>query len=227
MSKTKIPLDVIKARLTDYGIFEKGFSFLNYVSCEEVYLENEFGIVKAAMTNLKKGYVPNIQTAVDKNEYFKNQSCKVNLDSYDYSLVIYVKWNSKVSIICPTHGVFQQTPNAHLSGKGCTQCSLLTQGHSKTNFKQRCLKNNNGLGFLYVIKCFNDKEEFLKVGITSKSVIERFKYKLPYKFEVLNLVEDTSDNIHTLETFIKNYYKSIKYIPLIHFEGHTECFKVV
>lgn len=227
MSKTKISLDVINSRLQDYGIFEKGFSFLNYVSCEEVYLENEFGIVKAAMTNLKKGYIPNIQTAVNKNEYFKKQAYKIHGDTYDYSRINYVRWNTKISIICPIHGVFEQTPNAHLSNKGCTPCSLVLQGHSKTSFRKRCLKNNNGLGILYVIKCFNDKEEFIKIGITSRSVEERFKYNFPYNFEILNIVQDFSDNIHTLETLIKSYYKNIKYIPLIHFEGHTECFKVV
>lgn len=225
--KRKLSLDTVNSRLKSYGIFNKGFSLVQYVTGEEIYLKNKYGIVKASMANLKKGFIPNIQTAINKNEYFINQAYEIHPNIYDYSLIEYVKWDSKISIICPIHGVFQQTPNAHLSGKGCLDCSLILQGHSKTNFKQRCLKNNNGLGILYVIRCFNNDEEFYKVGITSKSVIERFKYKFPYQFEIINIIEDCSDNIHTLETFIKNFYKEKSYKPLIHFEGYTECFKVV
>jgi len=42
---------------------------------------------------------------------------------YDYSLVEYVNAKSKVIIICPIHGIFEQTPNSHLMGKGCSKCS--------------------------------------------------------------------------------------------------------
>lgn len=225
--KRKLSLDTINERLRDYGVFDKGFSLLQYVTGEEIYLKNKHGVVKASMANLKKGYTPNIQTAINKNEYFINQSQEIHSNFYDYSLVNYIKWDSKVIIICPVHGQFEQTPNSHLSGKNCLQCSLMIQGHSKTNFKQRCNKNNNGLGILYIIRCFNENEEFYKVGITSRSVEERFKYKFPYQFEIINTVQDCSDNIHSLETFIKNFYKNKSYKPLINFEGHTECFKGV
>ena len=42
---------------------------------------------------------------------------------YDYSKVIYKDAFSKVSIICPEHGIFKITPNQHLSGKGCPKCN--------------------------------------------------------------------------------------------------------
>ena len=47
---------------------------------------------------------------------------KVHGDQYDYSKVEYVKNDSKVTIICPIHGEFEQTPSGHLSGKGCMHC---------------------------------------------------------------------------------------------------------
>ena len=43
-------------------------------------------------------------------------------DKYDYSLVDYEKSNKKVKIICDKHGEFEQTPNGHLSKKGCQKC---------------------------------------------------------------------------------------------------------
>jgi len=44
-------------------------------------------------------------------------------DKYDYSLVEYKNFNSKIKIICPIHGAFEQTPSNHLSKKGCAACS--------------------------------------------------------------------------------------------------------
>jgi Protein of unknown function (DUF723) len=42
---------------------------------------------------------------------------------YDYSLVQYVNNSTKVKILCPLHGIFEQIPNSHLLGKGCAKCS--------------------------------------------------------------------------------------------------------
>lgn len=44
---------------------------------------------------------------------------------YDYSLVKYESSHKKIKIICPTHGIFEQTPNSHMNGNGCKQCSNL------------------------------------------------------------------------------------------------------
>ena len=41
---------------------------------------------------------------------------------YDYSMVEYKNNNAKVKIICPIHGVFEQTPWHHISGHGCSRC---------------------------------------------------------------------------------------------------------
>ena len=49
----------------------------------------------------------------------------VHGDRYDYSLVEYKNWRSPVKITCPEHGVFEQIPNNHLKGRGCSHCALL------------------------------------------------------------------------------------------------------
>jgi hypothetical protein len=41
---------------------------------------------------------------------------------YDYSLVNYINANTKVKIICPKHGEFEQQPNNHLFGQRCIKC---------------------------------------------------------------------------------------------------------
>jgi hypothetical protein len=43
-------------------------------------------------------------------------------NKYDYSLVNYRQSHSKITIICPFHGNFYQTPRHHLNGDGCPKC---------------------------------------------------------------------------------------------------------
>lgn len=43
-------------------------------------------------------------------------------DRFDYSEVDYINSSTKIKIICKEHGVFEQTPNSHLQGKGCKHC---------------------------------------------------------------------------------------------------------
>jgi hypothetical protein len=47
---------------------------------------------------------------------------KIHKFRYDYSLVNYLGANKKVRIICKEHGIFEQTPSKHLSGRGCISC---------------------------------------------------------------------------------------------------------
>lgn len=59
---------------------------------------------------------------------FIERAMLIHGDKYDYSKVVYTKSNEKVCIICPEHGEFWQTPNAHISrGSGCPIC-----GHHKS-----------------------------------------------------------------------------------------------
>ena len=56
---------------------------------------------------------------------------KANLvhdNKYDYSKVKYIDYETPVTIICPIHGEFQQSPNSHLHSYGCPKC-----GHKNIN----------------------------------------------------------------------------------------------
>ena len=55
-------------------------------------------------------------------EQFINKAIDKHKGFYDYSLVNYINAKTKVKIICPTHGVFEQQPNNHLFGQGCVKC---------------------------------------------------------------------------------------------------------
>ena len=54
---------------------------------------------------------------------------EIHGDKYDYSKVEYVNARTKVCIICPEHGEFWQTPDRHLSGRGCKKCGIIKRSN--------------------------------------------------------------------------------------------------
>lgn len=55
-------------------------------------------------------------------EEFIEKASSVHNGKYDYSKVVYVNNRTHVTITCPIHGDFEQTPYKHLSGQGCPKC---------------------------------------------------------------------------------------------------------
>lgn len=52
----------------------------------------------------------------------------VHGSKYEYSASIYIGAREFITIICPTHGRFEQTAGVHLRGAGCMQCSYSLRG---------------------------------------------------------------------------------------------------
>lgn len=154
---------------------------------------------------------------------FIDRATKVHGLLYNYSLVNYSSAKEPVAIVCPVHGVFQQVPNYHLSGNGCTQCYKDNNGFGRKEFMSSC---KNGIGTLYIIRCIRDTEVFYKVGITSKSIQERFKRfkRFPYQYTIVFELKRESDFIFDLEKRILRFYKNNRYTPSLNFKGNTECF---
>jgi hypothetical protein len=48
-------------------------------------------------------------------------------------LVEYKNWYTKVKIICPVHGVFEQKPNNHLNGANCLKCRGIYEERYSSN----------------------------------------------------------------------------------------------
>lgn len=168
------------------------------------------------------------------NEDFLNRSKIKHGDKYDYSKVNYINNITKVTIICPIHGEFEQTPHHHKKGSECKKCANIKTGEAAINNSrgwslsdwENKLKKSNGKPILYVIRCFNDVETFIKVGITMRSVKKRFcnKTLMPYQFEVLLEKTSKADIIFNTEIKIKKLMKNKKYLPLLKFSGRTESF---
>jgi very-short-patch-repair endonuclease len=64
---------------------------------------------------------------------------KVHNNKYNYCLTNYINNQSKVEIICATHGSFMQTPASHLSGTGCPSCS---ESKAEKKISNILLENN-------------------------------------------------------------------------------------
>jgi hypothetical protein len=74
-------------------------------------------------------------------EEFIVESNNIHNFKYDYSLVNYKSAHKKIKIICPEHGIFEQTPNSHLRGNKCMKCELnLSKGEFEIT---KYLKENN------------------------------------------------------------------------------------
>ena len=78
---------------------------------------------------------------------------------------------------------------------------------------------------LYKVRLYNDVESFIKIGITTKQIAQRFR-NIPYKYEILKIVDGESDYIFDLENRTKRLFKKYSYKPLILFKGESECYKL-
>jgi Protein of unknown function (DUF723) len=70
---------------------------------------------------------------------FIQEAEKIHNNKYDYSKLVYINNKTKVEIICKEHGLFKQTPDNHLKGKGCPICKE-SKGENKI---REFLKNEN------------------------------------------------------------------------------------
>lgn len=77
---------------------------------------------------------------------------------------------------------------------------------------------------IYIIHCYDDCEEFIKVGITSESISRRFSGKIPYRYDIL-FQFSTDDNLD-FEIYCKAELSDHAYIPRKEFIGYLECFGV-
>lgn len=102
----------------------------------------------------------------EKRRFTKSQFIEraklIHGDKYDYSLVEYVNKETKVKIICPDHGIFEQRPGAHILKNGCPKCSLksFSRGEKellkyiKSIYSGEILENNRDIIFPYELDIF-------------------------------------------------------------------------
>ncbi len=70
-------------------------------------------------------------------ENFLKRAREMHKNRYQYKLEEYQSTNRKMTIICPIHGPFLQSPNSHLAGHGCRDCAreLVEKGYYNVGVK--------------------------------------------------------------------------------------------
>lgn len=166
-------------------------------------------------------------------EHFIKRAREIHGEKYDYSQLDYKSARKNVEIICPTHGVFKQTPDTHLKS-GCRKCA---DEELTGYYSDKLLKKNPEVAkraaIIYYIEFSSVTEKFFKVGITVSSVKLRFGgygSKTGYKIKIIKQKKTTLEDAYRIEQVIKNTHgKLFQYKPMIgnkddRFAGHTECF---
>lgn len=67
---------------------------------------------------------------------------KIHSNKYDYTNTVICGGKTKIKIICPIHGEFEQRQDQHLSGKGCRLCGLVQMGAKQSKDKSRKLQDS-------------------------------------------------------------------------------------
>ncbi len=85
------------------------------------------------ISTLKKSY----------DHEFITKANETHNNKYDYSKIEYIDSHTKVIITCKKHGDFEQTPNSHLCGQGCSKCkNENTSNRMKSNKDEFIIKAN-------------------------------------------------------------------------------------
>lgn len=72
---------------------------------------------------------------------FVEKASNLHCDKYDYSQAVYVNSRTKIMIVCPEHGTFEQLPSSHLQGNGCPKCARIWSEKHKKNLQESSRKS--------------------------------------------------------------------------------------
>jgi hypothetical protein len=149
----------------------------------------------------------------DTNDEWIVKAKAVHGDKYDYSITEFKNTKKKVSIICPEHGEFVQMPLDHLRNGGCASCAV----HGFDPFQP---------AILYYLRVETRNQTTYKVGITNRTVKERFTV---YDLERVTIIREkfytAGIDARDEETRILRQFKEFMYIgePLLS-SGNSELF---
>lgn len=98
-----------------------------------------------------------------KNIYdFIEDAERVHGNKYDYSKVVYNGCKEKVCIICPEHGEFWQTPDAHVQGRGCPVCRYINSAKNNSLTRDEFIEKAR--------KIHGDKYDYSKVEYINQKI---------------------------------------------------------
>lgn len=145
---------------------------------------------------------------------FINNAKAIHGTKYNYDNTVYTKAINKVKILCNIHGEFSIKAQSHIEGVGCPGCTIY-------GF------NPNKPAILYYLKITTeDNQTLYKIGITNKTVNERFSLLDLNKIEIIKQEKfENGKEAYDKEQKILKKYSKFKYKgPKILESGNTELF---
>jgi very-short-patch-repair endonuclease len=85
------------------------------------------------------GYVAATQKQRFPLEKFLKEAEEKHGKKYLYKIEEYVNTETKLTIICPEHGAYKQTPYNHLRSEGCSECGRIKAVSTRTTSKEELL----------------------------------------------------------------------------------------
>lgn len=179
----------------------------------------EHGVFEQTPHSHKKGHgciKCNPFSSFAAGQRFEEDSRKIHGDKYDYSLVKYKDGIKKVTIICPKHGEFLQSPAYHKCGNGCPSCARNGFDPAKA-------------GTLYYLKITDGSTVVYKIGITNLCVKRRFRRNDREKIQVIETWKyPIGQDAYEKEQQILKLYAEFKYKgdDILTSNGNSELFTV-
>ncbi len=158
---------------------------------------------------------------------FLQEALKFQGERYLYYLDTYYTLDTPMAIGCKIHGTFYQKPSEHLRTFGCSECHEAQANEGKkSTFSQPYYNRPTRLYYIRV-DFDDDRDSLYKIGITTRSVSERFN-EVPSGIHIVVVVEklfgtgklafDVEQK--QLRKFKKHAYTGPKVLP----SGNTELF---
>lgn len=167
-----------------------------YVAMKQKMLFNtRYGLVSVNPDNLIHGHIPTIRTAVNRKEYFKNQLLFLYDNKYDFEIESTDRHKGRVTLICPIHGKQSIDFDSIFLGTGCPQCNKFWE------------KSDT----FYLIRLYDDKESFYKLGISyinDNGEVRRFREYRALKYQIETIYIHTFDDALECKEF-ENKLKQI------------------
>jgi len=107
---------------------------------------------------------------------FIDRSNIIHQNKYDYSLIHYINNSNKVKIICPEHGIFEQTPQNHLNCYGCYKCGVKKRSVSKSKNTYFFIEKSNtihGNKYDYSLVDYKNTKTKIKIICSEHGVFEQ------------------------------------------------------
>lgn len=190
----------------DYSLVE----YTNSVGTVRIICPNHGVFEQSAASHMGgKGCIFCYKNRVTTSVYTENATL-VHSGKYDYSIVDYVNSKSKIKIICPQHGMFEQVAGEHVRGVGCPSCA--SYGFDK-----------NSDAHLYFL--ISDDGVHMKVGITNNigRRVNELRSATPFSFSIVEKIQMMGSDAAVSEKLIHSLMESS---GLTGFDGATEWFKI-